>query len=90
MRAFGVPEEDVRALEGDENEFEVEPDNWPAVVLWMACQTQWRSAGAGRYGLDYTAVDVVMRRRGMADEDGTAFAGLQVMEIAALGEMARK
>lgn len=80
----------MRELEGVEVEFEVEAENWPAVVLWMECQTQWRSAGAGRYGLDYVAVDVVMRRRGIADDQGTVFAGLQVMEFAALEVWSRK
>lgn len=35
-------------------------------------------------GLDYTAVDVAMRRLRLDDPDGQLFEGLQVMEHAAL------
>ena len=51
----------------------------------MRVQTQWRVSGmGGAVGLDYQAVDVVMRRLRIEDGDGELFAGLQVMEIAAL------
>lgn len=60
------------------------PENWPIVELWMRVQTQWRSSGFGPTGLDYGAVDVVMRRLRIDDPDGELFEGLQVMEIEAL------
>jgi len=32
------------------------PENWPAVELFLRCQTQWRISLNGRAGLDYGAV----------------------------------
>lgn len=60
--------------------------NWPALIAFLDCATQWRSqvAPSGRliwFGLDYTAVDVVLRRR-KADDD--VFPDLCAMELAAL------
>jgi len=36
--------------------FEVEPDAWPAVQLFLCCQTQWRTGPSGLIGLDYNAI----------------------------------
>lgn len=54
-------------------------ENWEAVGLYLAVQTQWRTAGmAGqRTGLDYNAVDSVMRRKGLGN---AVFEQLQVIE----------
>lgn len=55
------------------------------MLLWLRVQTQWRVAGIGGVvGLDYPAVFAVMDRLKVADEDGELFAGLQVMEVAAM------
>jgi len=32
------------------------PENWPAVELFLRCQTQWRISINGRAGLDYSAL----------------------------------
>lgn len=60
--------------------------NWPALGVFLACATQWRvAAGFGAMamlGLDYPAVEVVMRQRSVADP--AVFADVQVMEAAAL------
>ena len=37
-------------------DFEVWPENWPAVELFLRCQTQWRISINGRAGLDYSAL----------------------------------
>lgn len=70
----------------DEREgFEVMADNWQSVCTFLACETQWRVvagfAGLIWLGLDYTAVDMVMRRSGVPDP---VFEDLQVMEAEAL------
>ena len=36
--------------------FEVWPENWDAVLLFVRCQTQWRISMNGRAGLDYGAL----------------------------------
>jgi len=64
------------------------PDNWRAVRLFLAVETQWRVAlGFGvsvHSGLDYSGVEAAMRRLKIDDEDGELFADLQEMERAAL------
>ncbi|MGN7870968.1 DUF1799 domain-containing protein [Paracoccus sp. 22332] len=67
--------------------FEVLLANADAIAAWVACETQWRiatgPAGIQWLGLDYPAVDVVLRRGRFEDAD-TVFADLMVMEGAAL------
>ena len=36
--------------------FEVWPENWEAVCLFIRCETQWRISINGRAGLDYSAL----------------------------------
>lgn len=76
---------EVQAVEAPPADvFEVLPVNWPAVTAFLACETQWRViggwSGLSWLGLDYGAVEVVLRRTG----SGAAFADLQIMEDAAL------
>ena len=37
-------------------DFEVIPAAWPAVVMFLRLQTQWRVGSSGIVGLDYNAV----------------------------------
>ncbi len=37
-------------------DFEVIPAAWPAVVMFLRVQTQWRVGSGGVVGLDYNAV----------------------------------
>jgi hypothetical protein len=59
--------------------------NWPALTTFLAVETQWRVAvgmgGMIRLGIDYTALDVVLRR---LKADDTIFEDIQVMEREAL------
>jgi hypothetical protein len=68
-----------------ENEFGVWDVAWPSFRAFLDCASQWRFvAGFGfvaRLGLDWSAVDVLMRRRGLPDD---VFEDLLVMEAAAL------
>lgn len=78
-----------------EEALEVALANADALAAWLGCETQWRSVlgptGAWVWtGLDYAAVDVVLRRQGPADAD-QVFADLQLMEreaIATFNEIA--
>jgi len=73
--------------------FEVMGQNTAALRIWLACETQWRvAAGMGGIiwlGLDYTAVDVVLRRTAIDSAD-QVFADLMVMEAEALLAFAEK
>lgn len=77
-----VPEE-------EEDVFELWDINWQSFDAFLACETQWRFlAGFGAVaclGLDWPAVDVLLRRRGLDDE---AFEDLRVMENAAVEVLA--
>ena len=50
---LGLPPEAVAELIGSQapQVFEVWPENWPAVELFMRCQTQWRTDNGKRVGL---------------------------------------
>ena len=84
LRAFGAPDEIIAAVESESVELEIEPDNWETVNVFMRVQTQWRQGFGGPTGLDYPAVFQTMDRIGVRDADGEIFAGLQIMERAAL------
>lgn len=75
----------------DDGVFKVFEANWPAMMAFLACETQWRVAAtmAGTFctGLDYAGVDAVLRRRG--DGDGV-FAGVQEIERGALEAMGER
>ena len=91
MAAFGADIDGALACADDEDTFEVWPDNWAAVQVFVACQTQWRWVGgmaAMRTGLDYTAV---ITTAGVLDVGDTAavFDGVRILEAAALHEWAR-
>ncbi len=59
--------------------------NWETLLLWLDLSTQWRAvAGLGGLvwlGLDYLAVDMMLRRRGLSER---VFDELREMERVAL------
>lgn len=67
--------------------FEIMAPNRDAIRAWLAVETQWRvvagMAGIRWLGLDYGAVDVVLRRLPASDPDAV-FGDLIVMESEAL------
>lgn len=77
--AFGValPEEP------QSRNFEVWQENWEVVLLFMRCQTQWRTTMSGLLGLDYTAVAWVLKLYEIEDQR-SMLEDLQVMEAAAM------
>lgn len=73
-----------KMLEPEEPQhYEVWPENWRAVDLFLRCQTQWRLSINGRAGLDYPAVLEVGRLYSVDDLPRT-LEDLQVMELAIL------
>jgi len=61
----------------------------PAVELFMACQTQWRTGMVGVTGLDYMAVGLVAKTLGIKLSK-KVFLWLQVMEGEALKQFSSK
>lgn len=70
---------------------ELAPDEWEAVSLFFALDTQWRRAGlAGeRAGLDYAAVEPTARMLGI-DVKPRLLHDLRAMEDAALAAFAER
>lgn len=70
---------------GKEDAFEIWDINRPSFEAFVDCETQWRfAAGFGfcvRLGLDWSAVDILLRRRGLGDDQ---FEDLRMMEAEAL------
>lgn len=70
---------------GSNGAFEVWRVNEEALIAWLSVETQWRivtsMTGLIWLGLDYSAVDIVLRRLKSPDR---VFADLQIMELAAL------
>jgi hypothetical protein len=70
---------------------EVMAQNIASFRVWKACETQWRvisgMGGTAWLGLDYNAVDVVLRRAAVAEPD-EVFADLMDMEAEALAAFA--
>jgi hypothetical protein len=96
LAAFGARQADVetaRAQQAD-RDFEVYPENWKAVQVFLAMSTQWRTAAfstmAGarlvHLGLDYNALEPVLRLLCIRQPKRRAaiFQKLRVMEEAAL------
>ena len=57
-------------------------ENWPALTLFLAMETQWRLAPSGGYvGLDYAALPAVLELLGIApDRRRALFGDLRTME----------
>lgn len=66
MRELGASDDEIDALLAQEPEpeaFEVAPDNWLAVQLYLSVYGQFRVSGTGQVlGFDFTAVDIDIRR----------------------------
>ena len=65
------------------------PENWPAFVLFARVQTQWNVSMGGPTGLRYEAIYPLLdRETDTADEWQALFQDIQVLEGAALKQMA--
>lgn len=73
-----------------DDDYEVWEEHWDAVLLFLRCQTQWRSGGMGGViGLDYTAVQWVASLYEIS-EPRAVLEDLQVIEGAVLAGLSRK
>lgn len=101
MAQAGAPQEVIDATLKRERDkdgvFEVEPENWDALMVFLGCQTQWRREFAGMsgelifQGLDYTGVTVVIRMMGHRGQQARyIFTDLQILEAAALTELNKR
>lgn len=95
FRRMGVEITDLPEASAEPEAFEVMAQNADSLQLWLAVETQWRLAiglgGSSWLGLDYSAVDVVLRRVGLSKARANeVFGDLMVMEAAALSTFGEK
>lgn len=87
LAKFGLSPSDV----ADDNAVELWPDTEPAAHLFIELQTQWRWGPVGPTGLDYAAVESVMRLKAIPRADRADLLGdLRVMEDEALRAFAKE
>ena len=70
-------------------DFEVWPENWDAVLMFLRISTQWRTSMGGPIGLDYGALEWLFRLYEVK-EPRSLLEDLQVMEGAALTAMSKE
>lgn len=84
LEAFGFKPSDF----GD---FEVWPDNMPAINLFSSISTQWRTSMGGMIGIDYNVLFPRMDRMNLSDQDYEwLFDDIRVIESEALSAINRK
>lgn len=72
------------------SDFEVFPENWPIVDLFISLQTQWRETPLG-LGLDYASVHACIDRLEKSNGKRRAlFLQIQMMEFSAAKELNKK
>ena len=86
-----MPPEAVADLIGSQapKVFGVWPENWPAVELFMLCQTQWRTGPAGLLGLDYGAV-LAMANLWSVEHVREVMSGVQIIEATILAQLSKR
>lgn len=92
LRAWGVDSEEAKKLLEDTSDpvFEVDQENWDALVLFMRCQTQWTVGGMGqRVGLNYPGVECVARLSAV-ELTPDRFDQLQLLEMTVINELNRR
>jgi len=85
LKAFGAPEDVIAELEvlQQTEDFEVWPENWDVVHMFLRMQTQWRTSAAGLLGLDYNVAKWIFDLYDLKDHKET-LEGLQIMEAEVL------
>ena len=72
-----------------EQPYEVLPENWPAVQLYLSVYGQFRMAASGHVlGFDLNAVDIDIKRSGLelSTQDWSKFKMLQQMTVTVLNQ----
>jgi ABC-type thiamine transport system substrate-binding protein len=74
---------------GPDDDFDVWPDNWAAVEMFLRVQTQWRTTMSGVLGLDYGVLAWVFKLYAVEDER-SMLEDLQIMEAAAMAVLSER
>ena len=88
MRALGLMPEAIAEIQNRKQSkvFEVLEENWPALELFLRCQTQWRTTMNGVLGLDYVAIAWLFRLYAVKDKRAM-LEDLQIMDAAAMATL---
>ena len=90
LRAWGAPDDVLQAQARRlPPVFEVADINWEAVMVYQRCSTQWRVGMAGATGLDYPALESVMRMTRVQDQ-ADCLERVQVIEFETLAAWAER
>lgn len=85
LAVLGLLREDI-----EPDPLEIWPENLPALGVFIAMRTQWRSGPSGPVGLDYNVLPIVMDWEGVDQAlRSDIFAAIRSMERAALDEIYR-
>lgn len=82
---FGL---DLPVMDGDDD-YEVLPEAWPAVDMFLRVQTQWRVSSGALIGLDYSAVRWMFEIQRVEDQAGL-LSDLQIIEATVIEAMHRR
>jgi len=82
---LGLTPEAIASLHSnkDPENFELWPENWDIVQMFLRMQTQWQTSMAGLTGLNYPSLQWLCKLYAVKDPVAI-FEGVQVMEMAAL------
>jgi len=85
LKGFGAPEDVIAQLEEIQQgeDFDVFPENWETMEVFLRLQTQWRVSQGAFIGLDYNAAKFIFDVCKIEDQKET-LDGLQIIEFAAL------
>lgn len=87
LQAIGITREDV----ANNDVVEIWPENWLPYEVFLRMRSQWHQGMGGATGLVYSSLDAVMRRSKVSEEEyDDVFDAVQVMEYAALNDMAER
>jgi len=84
---MGIPLPDLPNAPAED--FDVWPENWAAVEMFLRVQTQWRTTMGGLLGLDYGVLAWVFKLYAVEDER-SMLEDLQVMEAAAMAVLSER
>lgn len=85
LKAMGASPEMIRAAQetSPNLDFEVWPENWDTVAMFMRLQTQWVPSMGGMVGLNYQSVEFLFRIEGIENQR-EMLEDLHIMEVSAL------
>lgn len=89
MKSKGATDEALAAyrearIGSEPTDFDLWAENQPALDIFLICQTQWRTNGFQRTGLDYPSVLAVIDRRIKRKKREQVFDSVRVIELGAL------